>query len=60
MNHGSKPCRYLAKEPFASVLNGSPSCTFCSFSASLLSVSEMASVEPDQGKPDGDGATGVK
>lgn len=47
MNCGSKTCRYLAKEPFASALNSSLSSAFCNFSVpSLLSVSEMGLVDP--------------
>lgn len=45
MNHGNKPCRYLAKEPIASALNGSPSSAFYSFPVFSL-------LEPDQRKPD--------
>ena len=45
MNHGKKPHRYLAKEPVASALNGSPSPAFYSLPVSSL-------LEPDQRKPD--------
>ena len=45
MNHGKKPRRYLAKEPVASALNGSPSPAFYSLPVSSL-------LEPDQRKPD--------
>lgn len=47
MNCGGKTCRYLAREPFASVLSSSPSSAFRNFSVPpLLSVSEMGPVDP--------------
>lgn len=51
MNCKSKTCRYLATEPVASALNGSPYSAFCSFLVSSLpSMVEKSFVEPGQGK----------
>lgn len=53
MNHGDRPCRYLAEEPIASALSDSPSFALESFPVSSL-------LEPDQGKPDLERRQGVK